>query len=242
MNHRPMTPEEHLEEIREYARQHTMLKVPGESPTMKTTAHSPQPTANEPLRLFVILSLLVSILFLGSGCGTVAAFKQPFVSRTNAVPSVITIPGQTNSVARIIEGKTNKVGRTITITPPYVTNVVTITPPAFVTNWSTNVTFEVNPGVQTALATLETVNRFNPTPSAPIIDLVLAGVAAGFAWFSRLKTRQAAANAGIAQTLVLGIEEANSPETKAAVAKLSSKLGNAPAVNELVQKVTRRFA
>lgn len=188
-----------------------------------------------------ILSLLAVILF-GAGCGTVEAFRQPFVARTNAVPTVITIPGQTNTVARVVEATTNKVGRVVTITPPYVTNFVTITPPAFVTNWATNVSFEVHPGVQSALSTLETVNKFNPTPSAPIIDLVLAGVAAGFAWFSRLKTRQAAANAGIAKTLVLGIEEAKSPETKAAVAKLSAKLGNAPAVNELVQKVTRRFA
>lgn len=237
-----MTPEEHLEEIREYARQHTMLKVPGDSPTMKPTAHSPQPPANEPLRLFAILSLLVSILFLASGCGTVAAFKQPFVVRTNTVPTVITIPAQTNTVARIVEGRTNRVGKVVTITPAFVTNIVTITPPAYVTNWSTNILYEVTPGVQSALATLETVNKFNPTPSAPIIDLVLAGIAAGFAWFSRLKTKQAATNAGIAQTLVMGIEEAQSTETKEAVAKLSAKLGNAPAVNELVQKVTLRFA
>jgi hypothetical protein len=194
------------------------------------------------MRPHSILCLLSSLLFLATGCGTVEAFRQPFIARTNTVPTVITVAAQTNTVAGIVDAKTNRVGKVVTITPPYVTNYVTITPPAFVTNWATNVTFEVHPGVQSALATLETVNKFNPTPAAPIVDLALGGVAAGLAWFARLKTRQAEKSTGIAQTLVAAIEEAKSPETKAAVAKLSAKLGNAPAVNELVQKVTRRFA
>ena len=201
------------------------------------------------MKPLALLSLLASVLILGTGCGTVAAFKQPFVAHTNTVPVVITIPGQTNTVARIVEGKTNRVGKTITITPPFVTNIVTITPPAFVTNWSTNITFEVNPGVQSALGTLETVNKFNPTPSAPIIELVLGGISMGFAWIARLKTKAAQKateegkkSLGVAQTMVLAIEDLRSAEAKAAISKMSEKLGTAPAVNELVQKVTRRFA
>lgn len=188
-----------------------------------------------------LLILAAWSLTLGTGCGTVAAFRQPFVATTNVTSAVVTIPGQTNVVARVVDAATNVVGNVVTITPPFVTNIVTITPPAFLTNWSTNVAFEVNPGISSALATVETVNKFNPTPSGPIIDFALAGIAAGLGFFARLKTKQAASNAGLAQTLVMGIEEAKSPETKAAVAKVSAKLGNAPAINDLVQKVTRRF-
>lgn len=188
-----------------------------------------------------LLPVLLILPLLLTGCGTVAAFKQPFVARTNAVPTVITVPGQTNTVAQVVAATTNVVGNVVTITPPFVTNLVTITPAAFVTNWSTNVVFEVNPGVQGALSTLETVNKFNPTPTGPFVDLALAGAAGVLGFIARLKTKQAAANANLAQTLVLGIEEAKSAETKASVKKVSEKLGNAPAVNALVQKVTGRF-
>lgn len=191
----------------------------------------------------IVAAAAVSLL---TGCGTVAAFKQPFVARTNTVSTVVTVPPQTNTVAHVVPAATNVNGNVVTITPAFVTNVVTITPAAYLTNWSTNVVFEVNPGVQSALSTLETVNKFNPTPSAPLIDLALAGVAAGLAWVARLKSKAAAKaqaegkeSLGLAQTLVIGIEEASSPETKAAVKKISDKAGNAPQLNALVQRVTR---
>ncbi len=189
-----------------------------------------------------LLLLIAYAATVFTGCGTVAAFKQPFVARTNTIPTVVSVPAQTNTVAHVVPAATNVVGNVVTITPPFVTNVVTISPAAFVTNWSTNVVFEVNPGVQTALSTLETVNKFNPTPTGPIVDLALAGAAGLLAFIARMKTKQAAANAGLAQTLVMGIEESQSAETKAAVRKVSEKLGNAPAVNALVQKVTRGFS
>jgi hypothetical protein len=193
------------------------------------------------MKPLALLALLASVLFLGTGCGTVTAFKQPFVAHTNTVPVVITIPGQTNTVARIVEATTNVVGNVVTITPPFVTNIVTITPPAFVTNWSTNVTFEVNPGVQSALATLETVNKFNPTPSAPIIDAFLYLALGALGCIAKVKTRKAEENASLARTLVIGIEESQSADTKAAVARAATAAGNAPQVNALVQRITRAF-
>ncbi|MEQ2008312.1 MAG: hypothetical protein ABMA26_16115, partial [Limisphaerales bacterium] len=191
------------------------------------------------LRLFAFC--LLPFAFALTGCGTISALKQPFVTTTNAVPTVITIAAQTNSVAKVVEATTNTLGNVVTITPPFVTNLVTITPASYVTNWATNVSVVVNPGLSSALATVETVNKFNPTPSAPIIDLVLYVALGGFGWWARLKTKAAAkaqeegkASLGIAQTLVMGIEESKSAETKAAVSKISEKLGNAPAVNALV--------
>lgn len=193
------------------------------------------------MKPLALLALLSSLLFLGTGCGTVAALQQPFLHVTNAVPSVVTLPGQTNFVAAVVAATTNVVGNVVTITPPFVTNLVTVIPASYVTNWATNVSVVVNPGLQSALATVETVNRFNPTPTAPLVELALAGAVAVLGFVARLKSQQAATNAGLAQTLVQGIEEAKSAETKASVKKISEKLGNAPAVNALVQKVTSRF-
>lgn len=188
----------------------------------------------------VLLSAYVAALL--TGCGTVAALRQPFVTRTNAVPTVITVPGKTNIVARVVEATTNVVGNVVTITPPFVTNVVTVIPASYVTNWSTNVSVIVNPGLESALATVETVNKFNPTPSAPFVEIALTGIGLLLGYVAKVKTRAANENASLARTLVLGIEEAKSAETKAAVEKLSAAVGNAPAVNALVQKVTRRFS
>ena len=192
-----------------------------------------------------LLCLLSSLLFL-SGCGTVRALQQPFLRTTNAVPVVVTVPAQTNTTARIVEPTTTTNGNVVTLTPAYVTNYVTITPAAYVTNYATNVSVTVNPALASALATLETANRFNPTPTAPLIDLALAGLGVGLAFYARLKGKQATAaqaegreHLSIARTVMLGVEETKSDETKAAIAKLSRAVGNAPQLNALVQKFTR---
>lgn len=187
------------------------------------------------LRLFALCLLPCALV----GCGTLEALRTPFVRTTNAVPAVVTLPAQTNTVAAIVEATTNTIGHVTTITPARITNFVSITPASFVTNWTTNVSVTVNPALESVLATAQTVNTFNPTPSAPIIDLALAGIVAGLGYFARVKSKQANERESIARTIVSGIEEANSAETKAAVAKLSAKLGNAPQINALVQRVTR---
>ena len=192
-----------------------------------------------------LLGLLAALLCL-TGCGTVRALQQPFLRTTNAVPVVVTVPAQTNTTARIVEPTTTTNGNVVTLTPAYVTNYVTITPAAYVTNYATNVSLTVNPALASALATLETANRFNPTPTAPLIDLALAGLGVGLAFYARLKGKQATAaqaegreHLSIARTVMLGVEETKSDETKAAIAKLSRAVGNAPQLNALVQKFTR---
>lgn len=198
-------------------------------------------------RLPFILQLSTFLLALcATGCGTVRALQQPFLRTTNAAPVVITLPAQTHTEARIVEPTTNTVGNVVTITPAYVTNYVTLTPASYVTNWATNVTVAVNPALASALATLETANKFNPTPSAPLVDLALVGLSAGLAWFARMKSRQATAaqaegveTLGIARTVMLGVEESKSDATKEAIRKLSTAVGNAPQLNALVQKFTR---
>lgn len=194
-----------------------------------------------------IFQLSAFILLFGlTGCGTVRALQQPFLRTTNAVPVILTVPAQTNTTARLVEPTTNTVGNVVTITPAYVTNYVTLTPAAYVTNWATNISVAVNPALASALATLETANKFNPTPSAPLVDLALAGLGAGLAFYARMKGKQATAalaegreNLSIARTVMLGVEEAKSDDTKAAIAKLSHAVGNAPQLNALVQKFTR---
>ena len=191
------------------------------------------------LRRLLAFSLQLAALGFLVGCGTVAAVRAPFLTTTNTVPVIVTVPGVTNVLTERVPAATNTAGNVITITPAYVTNLVTITAARSVTNYVTNVSTVVNPALQSALDTVGTVNRFNPTPSAPLIDLALAGLLGALGWWARLKTRQANENAGLARTLVLGIEEAKSAETKTAVAKFSAAAGHAPQLNALVQKFTR---
>lgn len=188
--------------------------------------------------LLRLLCLFAAIHFV-TGCGTVAAIKQPFTRTTNAVPVVVTLPAQTNVVAHVVEATTNTVGNVTTITPARVTNYVTVTAERYVTNYTTNVSVAVNPALESALATAQRINHFNPTPTAPLVDLALVGISGALAFWARLKTRQASETASIARTVILGIEEGASPETKAAIAKFSAAAGNAPQLNALVQKFTR---
>ena len=192
-----------------------------------------------------LLCLLSALLCL-TGCGTVRALQQPFLTRTNTVPILHTLPAQTNTTAHLVAPTTNTLDHVVTITPAYVTNYVTITPERYVTNYATNLSVALNPALASALATLETANKFNPTPTAPLIDLALVGLSAGLAWFARVKSKQATLaqaegveTLGIARTVMLGVEEAKSDATKEAIRKLSNAVGNAPQVNALVQKFTR---
>jgi hypothetical protein len=191
-----------------------------------------------------LLLLIAYVAALLTGCGTLQAIKQPFTRSTNAVPVVVNLPGSTNLVERIVPAATNIIAQpdgtlAVNIRPAYVTNLVTIEAPRSVTNYVTNVTVAVNPALESALSTVSTVNRFNPTPSAPLVEFGLAGLAAALGFVARLKTRAANENASIARTAILAIEEAKSAETKAAAARLSQAVGNAPQLNAMVQKLTR---
>jgi hypothetical protein len=191
-----------------------------------------------------LLLLIAYVAALLTGCGTVAAIRQPFIRSTNAVPVVVTTPGATNLVERIVPAATNIIAQpdgtlAVNIRPAYVTNLVTIEAPRSITNYVTNVTVAVNPALESALSTVSTVNQFNPTPSAPIVQVALSLALGGLGFFARLKTRAANENASIARTAILAIEEAKSAETKAAAARLSQAVGNAPQLNAMVQKLTR---
>lgn len=198
------------------------------------------------MKPLALLSLLASVLILGTGCGTVAAIKRPFITTTNAVPVVVSVPGSTNVIERIVPAETNVTHQAdgsalVTIRPAYTTNLVTITEARSVTNWVTNVSTVVNPALAGAIGTLETANKFNPTPSAPIIDFVLYSALGLLGWIAKVKTRKAEENASLARTLVIGIEESQSKDTKAAVARAATAAGNSPQVNALVQRITRAF-
>jgi len=192
-----------------------------------------------------LLCLIAYLAALLTGCGTLDAIRQPFTRQTNAVPVVVNLPGSTNIVERIVPASTNIVPQAdgtlaVNIRPAYVTNFVTIEAARSVTNYVTNISVSVNPALDAALSTASTLNRVaNPTPAAPVVELALAGIAAGLGFVARLKSKAANENAGLARTAILAIEEAKSAETKAAAARLSAAVGNAPQLNALVQKLTR---
>lgn len=206
------------------------------------------------------LALLSLALAFATGCGTIEAVKRPFVTTTNAVPVVVTLPGQTNIVERIVPAETNTVrqadGTTlVSIRPAFVTNLVTIEAPRSVTNYVSTISTVVNPGLQSALDTAQSLNSLNPTPTAPFINLALLGLSGVLGWWARLKNRQlqaaeaeADANAqeadkhfGFARTMALAIEESRSADTKATVAKLSAAVGNSPELHAFVQGLTDKF-
>ena len=192
-----------------------------------------------------LLCLIAYLAALLTGCGTLDAIREPFTRTTNAVPVVVNLPGSTNVVERIVPASTNILPQAdgsslVTIRPAYVTNFVTIEAPRSVTNYVTNISVSVNPALDAALSTASTLNRVaNPTPAAPVVELALAGIAAGLGFVARLKSKAANENAGLARTAILAIEEVKSAETKAAAARLSAAVGNAPQLNALVQKLTR---
>lgn len=197
------------------------------------------------LRLCFLLS---TFSFALTGCGTVAALRNPFVTTTNAVPVVVTIPGATNVTERVVPAATNFTATAdgkivVNLTPAYVTNLVEITAPRSVTNWLTNIVVSVNPALADGLETARSINAaVNPTPAAPFVNLALLGITGALGFFARLKSKQTGEAHGLLRTVIAGVEEAKSPETKAAVGKFSAAMGNAPQLDALVQKITRSFS
>lgn len=198
----------------------------------------------KPLRL-LLFSCLPAFLI---GCGTLSAIRNPFVTTTNAVPVVVTVPGATNVFERVVLATTNFAATAdgkivVNIAPAYVTNLVEITAPRSVTNWFTNVVVSVNPDLAAGLETARSLNAaVNPTPAAPFVNLALLGITGALGFFARLKSKQTGEAHGLLRTVIAGVEEAKSPETKAAVEKFSAAIGNAPQLDALVQKLTRRFS
>lgn len=188
---------------------------------------------------------LLSLAVLGAtGCATLDALRKPFVTEERVSAVTLSVPGSTNVVTQDIPAQTNAVtdavgNVTVLVTPAYRTNFITLTGPSEVTRFVTNTVTTVNPALVSSLTSAQSLNAsLNPTPSAPIINVLLTALLGGLGFFARLKTKQATESQGLLRTVIAGVEEARSPETKQAIAKFSEAVGNAPQLDALVRKLT----
>lgn len=189
------------------------------------------------MRSILLVSLVLASICLFTGCNTVREIRQrPFIPQTNAVATVVSIPAATN----VVQSPSGP--------------IEVVIPAKTVTNWSTNITVEVNPAILGGIDGARTINRMaNPTPFAPLVDLGLYGLTGILGIVATWKTRKAQkefdrANAAEAaadhhnellETVIAGVETANDPKTKEAIAQMSQLWKTRNALDAKVQEVTK---
>lgn len=170
--------------------------------------------------------LLAATLLLLPGCGTPGPNSYPLT----ATPIV-----QTNYVERVVTNVVDNV-------PVLSTNTVALV--------DTNLLYAVNTNLLSMIATAKGVNAaVNPTPSSPLVDLGLGALVAGLGWYARFKNNKLKAaqdltttltqandeHQSVISTLIAGVEKANQPAVKEAIAKVAATKGTSAAVDKAVQ-------
>lgn len=184
----------------------------------------------------ILIVILCSLTLVG--CGTLrekfGSKAQPFITKTNDVPTVITIPATTNLVA--VPEQVNAAGEVVQAAGV----VEVVTPEKLITNWSKRITVDVNPVYDKGIDGARSLNtKFNPTPSAPFVEWGLAALSAGLGWWARVATKRANKKQDLLETVITGVEEANLPAVKESIAKISKQWQNKDALEAEVQKVTK---
>lgn len=197
-------------------------------------------------------TLLLMSLALLTGCGTLQSVKKPFVTKTNVVekvatvPSVVDVPAVTNQVAteiRDASGEITGTNYTLIVTPARrQTNLLSVT------NLVTNVITEVNPDLESAISTAKGINStLNPTPSSPLINIGLTGVSLVLGWWARRKTlaharaqEQANANNELLETVITGVEAAKNDDVKQKISEIAEQWKVSRALKQKVDDVTRK--
>lgn len=95
--------------------------------------------------------------------------------------------------------------------------------------------YEVNPAIANALGITKDLNSMNPTPSAPVINLVLGGVSLLLAAYAKRKNDEAK----LVKPLIEGVEEGGSQETKDAIRATAVRSGLEDRLYRQVKKITR---
>lgn len=183
-------------------------------------------------KLLLLLAVTVSLSIFSTGCAT-GSKLSPYQRATNVVETVVEIPATTNIVER--PAVTNSAGE---IVEPAV-SVEVITPARLLTNFSTNIVVNPNPKWIGSIETIKTINSsVNPTPSAPIINGVLGLLAAGLAWWGRVATVRANKKQTMLETVITGVEKANSQEVKDAISVAATQYGIYKELRAEVKKQT----
>jgi hypothetical protein len=183
------------------------------------------------------LIIALSALLL-CGCGTLkekfGGKTAPFITQTNDVPTVISLPATTNLVE--IPAQVTASGEILQAAGV----VEVVTPAKLITNWSKQITVDVNPVWDKGIDGARSLNtKFNPTPSAPFVEWGLAALSAGLGWWARVATKKKNQKQDLLETVITGVEEANNAEVKATIAKISSQWKNRDALSAEVKSVTQ---
>lgn len=118
------------------------------------------------------------------------------------------------------------------VLPVRSTNATTL---VIVTNYVTNLVYEVDPGVKQALKTGSEIADAVPGPWSAIAKGVLGIVGVGLAWIARVKSRQAA----LVPALIEGVEAAaNNKDVKQMIQKVALSRNLEPRLRAQVRRLT----
>lgn len=101
----------------------------------------------------------------------------------------------------------------------------------------TNVVYQVDPRLTKSVQTAKGLNtHFNPTPTAPIVNLLLSLTTIGAGIFAQRKNKKAVDAIEVLGTVVKAVDSSDvKPKVKEAVKSASEIAGNAVKVKRLVQ-------
>jgi hypothetical protein len=189
-----------------------------------------------------LLSFL-SLISLVAGC---SMFTQPAVSReariqpaaTNVIVEVrptlvvtnwVTAPGQTSAVP-------------VMVTNWMVTTNVIVQPPA--TNWVSVTNWVVNPELSAGVESVRRLNSaLNPTPTAPLVDWGLTGLAGVAGIIAAWQSRRANRVGLVADTVIRAVETfPGATPIKRHVERVSALTGCADELAERVETATAQIA
>ena len=198
------------------------------------------PSASNLLQLRLAFALTLAVLWaMLAGCKTGASSGRGlFVTQETVTPVAVTLPSKTNLVQAVSDVVTiGAGGKTATNT---VTNIVEqIIPSTITTNWRTNKVVVVNPKVESTIDTIKTVNEVaNPMPWANVVSGVLGLGATGLAWIARLKTQKLNQTSNVLDTVIQGVELANSDEVKGHIQRIARAAGTERDLFSRVKAIT----
>lgn len=162
----------------------------------------------------ILISIVAGVFFVGCDASSLAPIQN--------VPQIqhdtITLPGQT-------------------ITNP--DGSVTVIPPKSVDHVQTNMVAQVNPAWSTSIDTVKSINTLaNPTPFAPLITLGLGALSGVLGLIVNVKNKQITTQQAVTNTIVKGVELANTPAVKQTIQDLALVHGTADALHTIVKAAT----
>lgn len=160
------------------------------------------------------LIIIVGFAFLLGGC------KSLFIPTEEVTETVVRIPATTNIVQ--------------TANGP----LATITPESTVTNYSTNIIYKPNPIFTTSVTAAKQVNSIaNPTPFAPILNIILTIATAAAGLYARKLNGEKVSMEGAAISVIKGVAKASgSDAVKASIKTQSKSDGTKVEIDKLISK------